>query len=187
MDNQWSRLEQIVRSEIGESAFDRWIKVYDAGRVGRQDGDDSCATAAISSWVRQNYRQRLQQLWRDLNPDVAEVAIASPSELDAEMPDEEPSSLLCSRLPSRTDRIGFGVSTYFILDDSNRVACSVARALPDTTSRYGPLTALHLRWRRAGQDAHPACACKPHRAASPFDALSPSHGRRSSRKPSFKR
>ena len=134
MDNQWSRMRAIVRSEIGESAFDRWIKILTLESWNGKTITILAPTAAISSWVRQNYRQRLQQLWRDLNPDVSEIVIASPSELDADAEDEEESSALATPPPfsDRPNRVWR--FDNFILDDSNRVACSVAQALPDTLS-----------------------------------------------------
>ncbi len=134
LDNQWSRMRAIVRSEIGESAFDRWIKILTL--EGWNDGTVTilAPTAAISSWVRQNYRQRLQQLWRDLNPEVAAIIIASPSELDAEAEDEEESSPLASHPPFSDRPNQVWRFDNFIADDSNRVAVKVAQALPDTLS-----------------------------------------------------
>ncbi len=137
MDNQWSRMRAIVRSEIGESAFDRWIKILTLESWNGKTVTILAPTAAISSWVRQNYRQRLQQLWRDLNPDVAEIVVASPSELDTEAEDEEEEvgNPSLARTPPFSDRPNqIWRFDSFILDESNRVACSVAQALPETLS-----------------------------------------------------
>ena len=135
MDNQWSRMRAIVRSEIGESAFDRWIKILTLESWNGKTITILAPTAAISSWVRQNYRQRLQQLWRDLNPDVLEIIIASPSELDADAEEEEEESSPLALSPPFSDKPNrVWRFDNFIKDDSNRVACSVAQALPDTLS-----------------------------------------------------
>ena len=134
MDNQWSRMRAIVRSEIGESAFDRWIKILTLESWNGKTVTILAPTAAISSWVRQNYRQRLQQLWRDLNPDVVEIVIASPSELDADAEEEEEKSTLSLTPPFSDKPNQVWRFDNFIKDDSNRVACSVAQALPDTLS-----------------------------------------------------
>lgn len=135
MDNQWSRMRAIIRSEVGESAYDQWIKILTLDTY--TDGCVSILAPSplISTWVRQHYRLRLQQLWRDFNPDVREVLIISASELDSPCSSlsADDDSLYLS--PPSSDRPNsVWLFDNFIMDSSNRVACSVARALPETQS-----------------------------------------------------
>ena len=135
MDNQWSRMRAIIRSEVGESAYDQWIKILTLDSC-----EDGCVSilapnASISAWVRQNYRLRIQQLWRDFNADVREVLIISAGELDspARSSSADDDSLYLS--PPASERPNpVWLFANFIMDESNRVACSVARALPEDQS-----------------------------------------------------
>ena len=136
MDNQWSRMRAIIRSEVGESAYDQWIKILTLEKWDSSEGvvHVFAPSSAISSWVCQNYRLRLQQLWRDLNPDVRSVVISSAHDLDSIESLASP-SLPGSYAPPVSDVANpHWQFDNFITDSSNRVAHSVMRALPDTQS-----------------------------------------------------
>ena len=141
MDNQWSRMRAIIRSEVGETAYDQWIKILTLD--GYADGCVSILAPSplISTWVRRHYRARLQQLWRDFNPAVRDVLIVSASDLDL----PSASSLrsdddLYLSPPSSERPHPVWLFENFEMDDSNRVACSVMRALPETQSlSHSPL------------------------------------------------
>jgi len=67
MDNgtgqQWARIQAILRAEIGEDAFNAWIRNIAFRRI--EDGTVlfSARTPFVRDWVRRHYADRIRDLW----------------------------------------------------------------------------------------------------------------------------
>ena len=62
--DQWSRVKQRLRAELGEDVFSSWF-----ARVEFEEADKgtvylSVPTRFLKSWIHSHYRERLLALWR---------------------------------------------------------------------------------------------------------------------------
>ncbi len=70
---QWHGVRRQLRTDLGDAAFDSWLRPLD---VVSQDGSRvilSVPTKFMREWVEKNYAERLRAAWRDANPGVDTV------------------------------------------------------------------------------------------------------------------
>ncbi|MBK1668171.1 hypothetical protein CKO28_08990 [Rhodovibrio sodomensis] len=75
-DPRWQRVRARLRDEIGQSAFDNWLRRVSF--VGLSDGCvELCAPSRfVGDWVRSNYADRLRALWIAEDPTVSRVSVS---------------------------------------------------------------------------------------------------------------
>jgi len=67
MQQQWERVQDILRNEIGDSAFRNWLQPVSI--VEAKDGEVSLGvpTRFIRDWVTNHYGERIRELWLEIN------------------------------------------------------------------------------------------------------------------------
>ena len=106
-ESQWSRVRARLKSEVGEAAFNSWLKPLSLLRM--RDGEVVLAvpTRFMRDWVVSHYSDRLRSLWSDENPSAHTVNVlvnppAKPSARSADGSEE------VGRSSERSDRAGDG-------------------------------------------------------------------------------
>ena len=72
---QWNDVLASLRDEIGEAAFQSWLKPMTVREVADGSVRISVPTRFMKDWVVAHYVDRLSELWADLNGDVKDVEI----------------------------------------------------------------------------------------------------------------
>ena len=74
-ESQWSRVRARLKSEVGEAAFNSWLKPLSLLRI--RDGEIVLAvpTRFMRDWVVSHYSDRLRSLWSDENPSAHTVNV----------------------------------------------------------------------------------------------------------------
>ena len=74
-ESQWSRVRARLKSEVGEAAFNSWLKPLSLLRM--RDGEVVLAvpTRFMRDWVVSHYSDRLRSLWSDENPSAHTVNV----------------------------------------------------------------------------------------------------------------
>ena len=75
LTEQWTRVRAKLRTDVGEAAFNSWLKPltlgdFNAGRI-----RVAVPTRFMRDWIDQNYGTRLTELWADENDAVQSVEI----------------------------------------------------------------------------------------------------------------
>jgi chromosomal replication initiator protein len=75
LTEQWTRVRANLRTDVGEAAFNSWLKPltlgdFNAGRI-----RVAVPTRFMRDWIDQNYGTRLTELWADENDAVQSVEI----------------------------------------------------------------------------------------------------------------
>lgn len=73
--DQWNDVLSSLRDEIGEAAFQSWLKPMTVREVTDGNVRISVPTRFMKDWVVAHYADRLGELWSDLNKTVAGVEI----------------------------------------------------------------------------------------------------------------
>ncbi len=158
---QWMRVKQRLRSELGEDVFSSWFARVEFVSADQYTVHLSVPTQFLRSWIQSHYRDKLLGLWTaerasvrrielqvrgaarvklPLKPDLAAVSTSGPAPMAApslrRLP-EVPGTLGGSPVDPR-----FTFST-FCEGPPNRVAFAAARAVaessPDRPTPYNPL------------------------------------------------
>jgi len=160
---QWMRVKQRLRSELGEDVFSSWFARVEFVSADQYTVHLSVPTQFLRSWIQSHYRDKLLGLWTaerssvrrielqvrsaarvklPLKPDLAAVSPSGPVPLPASAP-------MFRRMPDATGGLGgspvdprFTFSS-FCEGAANRVAFAAARAVaessPDRPTPYNPL------------------------------------------------
>ena len=74
-ESQWSRVRARLKSEVGEAAFNSWLKPLSLLRM--RDGEVVLAvpTRFMRDWVVSHYSDRLRSLGSDENPSAQTVNV----------------------------------------------------------------------------------------------------------------
>ncbi len=74
-ESQWSRVRARLKSEVGEAAFNSWLKPLSLLRM--RDGEVVLAvpTRFMRDWVVSHYSDRLRSLWSDEDPSAHTVNV----------------------------------------------------------------------------------------------------------------
>ncbi|HXV74120.1 MAG TPA: DnaA/Hda family protein, partial [Sphingomonadales bacterium] len=73
---QWARIQAVLRAEIGEDAFNAWIRNITFRRI--EDGTVlfSARTPFVRDWVRRHYADRIRDLWSREAKNIFGITIA---------------------------------------------------------------------------------------------------------------
>jgi len=154
LDGEWQRVTQTLRTDIGEPAFQSWIKPIqlrgrDAGVVRL-----SVPTRFMRDWILAHYSDKLSELWRSADSTVTEVEIVVQAERGltgkgpAAVEDDVPLSPI---VPDRVAEPGLTALSasldrrftfdQFVVGKPNEFAYAAARRVGETSSRapFNPL------------------------------------------------
>lgn len=75
IQEEWDSILSRLRAEVGETAFQSWLRPMQVRRV--QDGSVqiSVPTRFMRDWAAAHYEERLAELWRKENPEISGVDI----------------------------------------------------------------------------------------------------------------
>jgi chromosomal replication initiator protein len=75
LTEQWTRVRAKLRTDVGEAAFNSWLKPLTLGDVNAGRIRVAVPTRFMRDWIDQNYGTRLTELWADENDTVQSVEI----------------------------------------------------------------------------------------------------------------
>ena len=78
--NQWSRVKQRLRAELGEDVFTSWFTRVEFEEADKTAVCLSVPTRFLKSWIQSHYRDRLLALWEDEcgTPIIIEIIVRGP-------------------------------------------------------------------------------------------------------------
>ncbi len=88
-DAQWKAVTGLLRAEIGEAAYQSWVKPMVLRGISDGQVKISVPTRFMRDWIVAHYVDRLSQLWAKENPDIKSVDVYIQSE--RETPQAAPS------------------------------------------------------------------------------------------------
>jgi len=91
LENQWYRVTSRLKAEIGETAYENWLKPLRVREINGSEVRIAVPSRFMRDWVVANYSERLRELWAGENPGIKSVDISIQPGSDAD-PDEEPAS-----------------------------------------------------------------------------------------------
>ncbi|MBK8907899.1 MAG: chromosomal replication initiator protein DnaA [Rhodospirillales bacterium] len=80
IQQEWVRISGQLRSEIGEAAYQSWLKPMAVRGVGDGRVTMSVPTRFMRDWVLAHYLERLCSLWEGANPNVQRIDVIVQSE-----------------------------------------------------------------------------------------------------------
>ncbi len=154
LDAVWQAVTQSLRADIGEAAFQSWIKPISAGRV--EDGvlRLTVPTRFMRDWVLAHYLDKITQLWRTESGVTSgvEIVVQADRGLQVKKPnashkidaDTEPSPQPVHERPSKSlsasldKRFSFD---QFVVGKPNEFAYAAARRVAEASKRppFNPL------------------------------------------------
>jgi chromosomal replication initiator protein len=75
VDGEWAQVCSHMRDEIGDAAFDSWLKPISVRSLEQGIANISVPTRFMRDWVVNNYLEQIKALWFNLNADVQDVEI----------------------------------------------------------------------------------------------------------------
>ena len=72
---QWAGVRGQLRAEVGDAAFNSWLKPLTLGEILGSRLRITVPTRFMRDWIEQNYGDRLTELWQEKNSGVTEVEI----------------------------------------------------------------------------------------------------------------
>ena len=75
VESQWKRVRARLRSEVGEAAFNSWLKPLSLMGMGDGEVELAVPTRFMRDWVVSHYADRLRSLWSDESPTVRAVNV----------------------------------------------------------------------------------------------------------------
>ncbi len=72
---QWTRIRARLRADVGEAAFNSWLKPLTLGEMLGSRLRIAVPTRFMRDWIEQNYGDQLTEFWQDENADVSRVEI----------------------------------------------------------------------------------------------------------------
>ncbi len=72
---QWTRIRARLRADVGEAAFNSWLKPLTLGEMLGNRLRIAVPTRFMRDWIEQNYGNQLSEFWREENANVSQVEI----------------------------------------------------------------------------------------------------------------
>ncbi len=76
VDTQWTEISEQLRAEIGEAAFQSWIKPITVREVEEATVRVSVPTRFMRDWVLAHYVERLAELWKTHDSSIKDVDVS---------------------------------------------------------------------------------------------------------------
>jgi len=75
LEAQWGHVRSLLRAEVGDAAFNSWLKPLMLAAVREGQAVMTVPTRFMRDWVVSHYGDRIRELWCDANPEVNSVDI----------------------------------------------------------------------------------------------------------------
>lgn len=147
-EEHWSNISAVLRSEIGEAAFQSWIKPINIREIADGVVRMTVPTRFMRDWVLAYYAERLCDLWNEAvgNVDDVDVAVHSERAVAKREPEpvEEPQPVVAEAQPSG-DEISAPLDPRYTFDNfvvgkPNEFAYAAARRVAEAKSvPFNPL------------------------------------------------
>ena len=72
---QWTRIRAQLRAEVGDAAFNSWLKPLTLGEMLGNRLRIAVPTRFMRDWIEENYGPRLTEFWQEENTNVSQVEI----------------------------------------------------------------------------------------------------------------
>ncbi|NKB49183.1 MAG: chromosomal replication initiator protein DnaA [Alphaproteobacteria bacterium] len=123
---QWTRIRAQLRAEVGDAAFNSWLKPLTLGEMLGSRLRIAVPTRFMRDWIEENYGARLTEFWQEENTNVAQVEIiVEPTRTNVQAPGSPPPSPIGQRdeTNGRADAgdMGFGEGLNGSAPDSEDV------------------------------------------------------------------
>ncbi|MDH3739377.1 MAG: DnaA/Hda family protein, partial [Alphaproteobacteria bacterium] len=88
---QWTRIRAQLRAEVGDAAFNSWLKPLTLGEMLGDRLRIAVPTRFMRDWIEENYGPRLTEFWQEENSGVAQVEIiVEPTRTNVQAPGGPP-------------------------------------------------------------------------------------------------
>ena len=123
---QWTRIRALLRAEVGDAAFNSWLKPLTLGEILGTRLRIAVPTRFMRDWIEQNYGTKLTEFWKEENPNISQVeVIVEPQRTNVQAPLEGlrgQGDLRTTLVSSRTsNEIEGGVNEESIKDETENV------------------------------------------------------------------
>ncbi len=71
--DQWGQICEQLKVEIGETAFDSWLKPLTVGSFNNGTMNICVPTRFMRNWVITNYSERIHKIWQKKNPQIQNI------------------------------------------------------------------------------------------------------------------
>ena len=71
--NEWGQICSQLRTEVGEKAFDSWLKPLSVGSFANGIMNICVPTRFMRNWVITNYSDRIHKIWEKKNPAIKSI------------------------------------------------------------------------------------------------------------------
>ena len=84
---QWTRIRALLRAEVGDAAFNSWLKPLTLGEILGTRLRIAVPTRFMRDWIEQNYGEKLTEFWKEENPNITQVeVIVEPQRTNVQAP-----------------------------------------------------------------------------------------------------
>lgn len=73
VQNQWGQICSQLKQELGDKAFDSWLKPLSIGSFNNGVMNICVPTRFMRNWVITNYSDRIHRMWEKQNPDIKTI------------------------------------------------------------------------------------------------------------------
>ena len=70
---QWGQICEQLKTEVGETAFDSWLKPLTIGSFNDGTMNICVPTRFMRNWVITNYSDRIHKIWEKKNPAIKNI------------------------------------------------------------------------------------------------------------------
>ena len=158
LEAQWGQVRGLLRAEVGDAAFNSWLKPVMLAAVREGQAVMTVPTRFMRDWVVSHYGDRIRELWSDANPEVKSVDIhvktMSKSKTADDLPEVAPATATAQVSVRRGDEndaqseifdVGASLDPRFTFDNfvvgkPNELAYAAARRVADAAAvPFNPL------------------------------------------------
>ena len=75
LEQQWHHVRSRLRGELGEATFNSWFRNLKVGESRGRKVVLEVPTRFVCSWIEQHYLTRIENYWRNENPEISAVTI----------------------------------------------------------------------------------------------------------------
>ena len=148
---QWDRVRGLLRTEVGEAAYQSWLKPMSLCSVSNGKVRISIPTRFMRDWIIAHYTDRLNELWalENVNVRSVDIFIQSDHEPISSQPTKGPLGVKGEGLKVGRDRNSTDMSApldrrfdfdHFVVGKPNEFAYAAARRIAESkTAQFNPL------------------------------------------------
>ena len=137
MTEQWMRVRAQLRSDVGDAAFNSWLKPLTLGDFNDGRLRVAVPTRFMRDWIEQNYGARLGELWGAENDSVKTVEIiVEPSQTVVQLAGAPPRQPLAQRIEAAQRSANGGSVSTSVVHEGGDPALENVRALIDDRFKF---------------------------------------------------